>query len=57
VINVVTGYGPEAGTPLLEHTAVRAISFTGSSAVGKIIGTTSAKTSSTARSNSAARIR
>jgi aldehyde dehydrogenase (NAD+) len=44
VINVVTGYGPEAGTPLLEHTAVRAISFTGSSAVGKIIGTTSAKT-------------
>src|SRR5271156_6115743 len=43
VINVVTGYGPEAGTPLLENAAVRAISFTGSSVVGKIIGTTSAK--------------
>src|SRR5712675_1326355 len=40
VLNVVTGFGPEAGTPLLEHSAVRAISFTGSSAVGKIIGTT-----------------
>src|SRR5882724_6587989 len=44
VLNVVTGFGPEAGTPLLEHSAVRAISFTGSSAVGKIIGTTAAKT-------------
>src|ERR1700758_2983267 len=43
VINIVSGYGPEAGTPLLEHAAVRAISFTGSSAVGKIIGTTAAK--------------
>jgi aldehyde dehydrogenase (NAD+) len=43
VINVVTGHGPEAGTPLLENAAVRAISFTGSSAVGKIIGTTAAK--------------
>ena len=43
VINVVAGYGPEAGTPLLENPAVRAISFTGSSAVGKIIGTTAAK--------------
>src|SRR6202041_896061 len=43
VINVVTGYGPEAGAPLLENAAVRAVSFTGSSAVGKIIGTTAAK--------------
>jgi alpha-ketoglutaric semialdehyde dehydrogenase len=43
VINIVTGFGPEAGTPLLEHSAVRAISFTGSSTVGKIIGTTAAK--------------
>ncbi len=43
VINVVAGYGPEAGAPLLENPAVRAVSFTGSSAVGKIIGTTSAK--------------
>ena len=43
VINIVSGYGPEAGTPLLEHAAVRAISFTGSTAVGRIIGTTAAK--------------
>jgi acyl-CoA reductase-like NAD-dependent aldehyde dehydrogenase len=43
VVNVVSGYGPEAGSPLLENAAVRAISFTGSSAVGKIIGTTAAK--------------
>jgi len=44
VINIVTGYGPEAGAPLLEHPEVRAISFTGSSAVGRTIGTTAAKT-------------
>ncbi len=43
VINVIAGYGPEAGAPLLENPAVRAVSFTGSSAVGKIIGTTAAK--------------
>jgi alpha-ketoglutaric semialdehyde dehydrogenase len=43
VINIVAGYGPEAGAPLTEHPAVRAISFTGSSAVGRTIGTTAAK--------------
>ena len=43
VINVVSGYGPEAGAPITEHPAVRAVSFTGSSAVGRIIGTTAAK--------------
>src|ERR1700689_2389027 len=43
VINVIAGYGPEAGSPLLENPAIRAVSFTGSSAVGKIIGTTAAK--------------
>src|SRR3954467_12952201 len=43
VINIVTGFGPDAGAPLLDHPEVRAISFTGSSAVGKIIGTTAAK--------------
>jgi alpha-ketoglutaric semialdehyde dehydrogenase len=43
VINIVTGYGPEAGAPMLEHAEVRAISFTGSSAVGRTIGTTAAK--------------
>src|SRR5882762_6414000 len=38
VINIVTGFGPEVGTPLAEHPEVRAISLTGSSAVGRIIG-------------------
>ena len=43
VINIVTGFGPAAGAPLLEHPLVRAISFTGSSAVGRIVGTTAAQ--------------
>ena len=43
VVNIVTGFGPDAGAPLLEHPDVRAVSFTGSSAVGKTIGTTAAK--------------
>src|SRR5438045_1530854 len=43
VINLVTGFGGEAGAPMLEHPEVRAISFTGSSAVGRTIGTTAAK--------------
>jgi len=38
VINVVAGFGPEVGTPLAEHADVRAVSLTGSSAVGRIIG-------------------
>ncbi|GAC1428850.1 MAG: aldehyde dehydrogenase family protein [Terriglobales bacterium] len=43
VINSVGGFGPEAGAPLMEHAEVRAISFTGSSAVGRTVGTTSAQ--------------
>jgi alpha-ketoglutaric semialdehyde dehydrogenase len=38
VINIISGYGPEAGAPLVEHPDVRAISFTGSSAVGSHVG-------------------
>src|SRR5580692_6049480 len=38
VINVVAGFGPAVGTPLAEHADVRAVSLTGSSAVGRIIG-------------------
>src|SRR5882762_10247784 len=38
VINIVAGFGPDVGTPLAEHEDVRAISLTGSSAVGRIIG-------------------
>src|SRR2546421_2152741 len=43
VVNIVTGFGAEAGAPMLEHPEVRAVSFTGSSEVGRTIGTTSAK--------------
>jgi acyl-CoA reductase-like NAD-dependent aldehyde dehydrogenase len=43
VVNIVTGYGPEVGTPLADHPDVRAVSLTGSSAVGRIIGGIAAK--------------
>src|SRR2546427_7054263 len=43
VINVVSGFGAEVGTPLAEHADVRAVSLTGSSAVGRIIGGIAAK--------------
>jgi aldehyde dehydrogenase (NAD+) len=43
VINIVTGFGSQVGTPLTEHAEVRAISLTGSSEVGRIVGTTAAK--------------
>jgi len=43
VINIVTGFGSEVGTPLTEHPVVRAISLTGSSAVGRIVGATAAQ--------------
>ena len=35
VINVVTGYGPEAGEPLARHPEVRRMSFTGSPETGR----------------------
>ncbi len=37
VLNIVQGYGEEAGAPLVEHTDVGVISFTGSTEVGKFI--------------------
>lgn len=37
VLNVVTGYGTEAGQALIEHPGVNKIAFTGSTAVGKHI--------------------
>jgi aldehyde dehydrogenase (NAD+) len=42
VVNVVTGFGPDAGAPLVAHPGVRAISFTGSSEVGRMVGQTAA---------------
>ncbi len=38
VLNLIHGFGPEAGEALTLHPDVSMISFTGSSAVGKIIG-------------------
>jgi alpha-ketoglutaric semialdehyde dehydrogenase len=42
VVNIVTGFGPEAGAPLVAHPEVNAVSFTGSSEVGRIVGQTAA---------------
>ena len=39
----VTGFGPEAGAPMLTHPDIRAISFTGSSEVGRMIGEVAAQ--------------
>ncbi|MBI1744157.1 aldehyde dehydrogenase [Candidatus Acetothermia bacterium] len=36
-INIVTGYGPEAGAPLVKHPKVKKIAFTGSTEVGKLV--------------------
>lgn len=37
VFNVVTGYGAEVGTALVEHPLIAKISFTGSDATGRVI--------------------
>ena len=37
VLNIVHGLGPEVGEPLIAHPTVKAISFTGSTAVGRRI--------------------
>jgi acyl-CoA reductase-like NAD-dependent aldehyde dehydrogenase len=39
VANLVTGYGPEAGQPLVSHPDIDMVSFTGSRSVGKQIAT------------------
>lgn len=43
VVNVVTGFGPEAGAPIAEHGGIRAVSFTGSSEVGRLVGEVAAR--------------
>ena len=43
VVNVVTGFGKEAGAPLVEHALVKKIAFTGSSETGASIYSTAAK--------------
>ena len=42
VLNIVHGLGPEVGEPLVTHPQIKAISFTGSTAVGKRIATLAA---------------
>jgi len=42
VVNIVTGFGPDAGAPIVSHPGIRAVSFTGSSEVGRIVGQTAA---------------
>lgn len=43
LLNVIHGYGEEAGAPLVEHPAIGVISFTGSTAVGKLIAVAAGK--------------
>ena len=38
VLNVVAGYGEQAGAALVNHQGVRLISFTGSTDVGRVVG-------------------
>jgi aldehyde dehydrogenase (NAD+) len=42
VLNLVSGFGEEAGAELCSHRLVRLISFTGSTEVGRIVGQTAA---------------
>ena len=42
VINIVTGYGIEAGAPLVDHPGIAKISFTGSTATGSTIAASAA---------------
>jgi alpha-ketoglutaric semialdehyde dehydrogenase len=44
VLNVVFGYGPDAGGPILDHPDVGLVSFTGSTEVGRIVSKACAPT-------------
>jgi len=44
VFNLLTGFGPDAGAPLVSHPGVDKVSFTGSVEVGKIISRTASDT-------------
>src|SRR3989442_4716144 len=43
VVNVITGYGPEAGLPLVAHRDVELVAFTGSQATGRQVAVTCAE--------------
>lgn len=44
VLNIVTGFGPDAGEPLVRHPDVSVVSFTGSTAVGHHLTKVAAET-------------
>jgi len=44
VVNVLTGFGKDVGTPLVAHPLVKKIAFTGSDATGRAINELAAKT-------------
>ena len=41
--NMLSGFGPDCGAPLVEHPKVRKITFTGSAEVGRIVSKTAAQ--------------
>ena len=43
VVNIVSGFGSKIGNPMTEHPDIRAVSLTGSTDVGRIVGTSCAK--------------
>jgi aldehyde dehydrogenase (NAD+) len=43
LFNMLSGFGPECGAPLVEHPSVRKVTFTGSVEVGRIVATTAAR--------------
>ena len=43
VFNIVSGFGPECGAPLVEHPLVKKVTFTGSVETGKIVYKTAAE--------------
>jgi aldehyde dehydrogenase (NAD+) len=43
VVNVVTGFGADVGTPLVEHPLVKKIAFTGSDTTGRIVNELAAR--------------
>jgi betaine-aldehyde dehydrogenase len=43
VVNVITGFGPEAGAPLVGHRDVECVAFTGSQATGRKVALTCAE--------------
>ena len=44
VVNILTGFGKDVGTPLVSHPMVRKVAFTGSDATGRSINELAAKT-------------